>query len=155
MFVPKNKQRPFVPAVLKWNRSVIIRKVDPSIFEHAAGHIKAELMRCNSWCVISEVFKFQSSLKIVFINCQITDKCIASGLSLYYLHIPGSNIVKDRFVKLDDCYTCYAIDEHISTDCPKKLENPSYDVCSKCSEIGHDYRRCLNCGGGHHALAIW
>jgi len=154
---------PVLPAQLKSNRSVIIRKIDSHIFDNTEALIKTELINCNSWCTVGEIIKFNNSIKIVFTSSEMADKCLSVGLSMFRLHIPGYNITKDRFVNLDICFSCYAIEDHISSNCPQKRENPSFKVCSKCADAGHNYRtceaspnsfKCVNCDGNHHALAM-
>jgi len=154
---------PVLPAEIKASRSVIIHRVDPDIFDESTENIKLEVLRCNDWCKIDEIFKFRKSLKIVFSSSSIANRCIAVGLSMFYLHIPSRDISKDKFVKLETCLSCYGFEDHFSTHCPKKLLDPSYKICSKCSVEGHDFKscnvppdqfRCINCNGNHHAMAM-
>ena len=92
----------------------------------------------------------------------MADRCSNSGLLLFFLHIPGHNILKDKYVKLITCYCCYSVEKHLSSNCPKKLSDPTYRVCSKCALHDHDFKscpnvddklKCINCSGEHHAMS--
>ena len=54
------------------------------------------------------------------------------------------------------CYSCFSWCKHFRPNCPKKHEA---QICSRCSETGHDYLycmnapQCLNCQGPHPATA--
>lgn len=152
-----------LPGELKSNRSVLIKSMDPSIFDHTTDDIKNEIVKCNSWCEVAELIKLTSTIKVVFSSSAMAVKSIDAGLSMFYLHVPGRNIVKDRFVKLTTCFSCYAVEDHLADSCPKRAADPSFKVCSRCSETGHDFKacpgdqdiyRCVNCTGGHHAMAM-
>jgi len=154
---------PILPAELKANRSVLVRNVDPHIFENTVVDIKDELGRCNDWCIVNEVFKFSKTMKIVFKSSSMAEKCLSSGLSMFYLHVPGHNILRDKFVKLNTCFACYAVEDHSISHCPKLAEDPSFSVCSKCAVQGHNFKsctkspsefRCINCKGSHHSMAM-
>ena len=166
---------PTLPPQLKSSRSVIIRKVDPHIFENSDIQIKSELEKCNKWCNVNEVIKFKNSagslvknttnnsMKIVFASSSIAEKSLSYGLSLFSLHVPSYNIIKDKFVSLIVCFMCYAVEDHILANCPKKSVNKLYKICSKCFSEGHDFKTCkitdrdfccVNCGGNHHAMAM-
>jgi len=153
---------PVLPGELKSSRSVIVRKIDPHIYKNTCNAIEQELVRCNSWCSVTEVIKFHSSFKIVFTSSSMAERCISSGLLLFFLHIPAHNIVKDNFVKLLTCFCCFTVEEHISSNCPKKQFDSSFQVCSKCAATDHDYKscpnandklKCYNCDGEHHAMS--
>ena len=153
---------PVLPGELKSSRSVILRKVDPHIYRNTPDSIKQELMRCNSWCQVTEVIKFESSFKVVFTSTEMAEKSVLSGLLLFYLHIPGHYIIRDKFVTLLTCYSCFDIENHIASNCPKKLNDPSFQVCSKCAATDHSFKscpnksmklRCYTCDGEHHAMS--
>jgi len=153
---------PVLPAELKSNRSVVVHRVDLHIHRNTPEAIKQELVRCNPWCSVSEVVKLQSSLKVVFTSSAMAERCISSGISLFFLHIPGHNIVKDKFVTLLTCYCCFDIEKHIASNCPEKSKSPSFQVCSRCAATDHDYKscpnsddnlKCYNCEGDHHAMS--
>ena len=156
---------PLLPPELKANRSVIIHNVDGDILSNDENSIKSELERCNSWCKINEVIKFNSGkgMKIVFQTSLIAHKSRDIGLSLFYLHIPAHKIKKDFFYNIRTCYVCYSIEEHTSTDCPMKKTNPNYKICSNCAQTSHDFRtctastsnqKCINCNGKHSAMSM-
>ena len=155
---------PILPNELKCSRSVLLRRLDVSIASRDISDIKAEIGRCNSWCSVREIIKIGSTtMKIVFTTSQMAEKCLSIGLSMFFLHIPNRNIEKDTFIKLDTCYSCYAIENHIAANCPKRLSDSNYQLCSQCADTGHTYKncskspegyKCVNCGGNHHALAM-
>ena len=133
---------PVLPAELKSSRSVIVRRVDNNIFDNSVQNIKAEIVKCNEWCGVDEVIKLRKTLKIVFSSSSVAEKSLTSGLSMFFLHVPGYNIIRDRFIRIDLCYVCYAVDDHLSINCPIRASDRSYLICSKCSERDHDHKSC-------------
>ena len=80
---------PILPGVLKAARTVIMHRVQDEITAHDETTIKQEIINCNTWGIVKEVYKFKSLLKIVFQIAAMADKCLQLGLSLFYLHIPA------------------------------------------------------------------
>ena len=117
-------------------RSILIKGVDASIYEHTQEEISAEVMGQNSWATVKEVFKFTDckTIKLVFSNTDMVCKSCESGLNIFYLHIPPSEVERVEYVDLLTCYRCYSVNEHLARNC---LKEDSYIVCSICSAIGH------------------
>jgi len=154
---------PVLPSELKSSRSILLKNVDAHIFNNSEEDIMTEILKCNEWCKIAEIIKFANTVKIVFSTSQMAERSLNSGLSMFYLHVPGRNITRDKFVRLLTCYGCYAPDDHLIVNCPILAADKSYKICSKCSSIDHDFKscnanigdyKCLNCGGNHHAMSM-
>ena len=85
-----------------------------------------------------------------------------TGINMFWLHIPSFRIRRDKFMKVLQCYICYASDSHISNKCPVKDDNPSFMVCYSCSSTNHRYQscpeqhnfKCVNCNGAQKTIAI-
>ena len=114
---------------------------------------------------IIEVIKFRNGrgMKIVFTSSSMSVKSREIGLSLFYLHLPSYEIQKDFFYNIQICYVCYALDSHTSYNCPKKVSDPSYKICSNCSENTHNFKicnanpsrfKCINCKGNHSTMSM-
>ena len=156
---------PLLPLELKAHRSVIIHNVNNEIIRNEIEIIRQEIERCNPWSKVLEIFKFRNGrgMKITFSASAMASKCCDIGLSLFFLHIPNYQVKKDVFYNLLTCYCCYEVENHTSTMCPKKLENPNYKVCSNCSEETHDFKicnkspanyKCINCSGKHSSMSM-
>lgn len=59
-------------------RSIILRDVDPLLYNEADIDIKEENITQNSWCSLLEVFKFSKShcIKIGFASSDSADHCL-------------------------------------------------------------------------------
>ena len=154
-----------LPSELRASRSVLLHRVDKLILENTTDQIKSEILKCNPIFKFCEVVKIGRSdkLKIEFSSSSEAAKCCSSGLSMFYLHIPISNIEQDKFYKIETCFHCYAVEKHLTSDCPIKLENPNFIVCSKCASHSHDFKsctaqvhdfKCINCNENHNAMAM-
>ena len=154
-----------LPNELKAGRSVILHRLDKIILENNIDQIKNELLKSNPMFTFHELIKIGKSdkMKIVFASSNEAEKCCKSGLFMFHLHVPTFNIELDKFVKLETCFHCYAVEKHSTSDCPTKLSNASFIVCSKCAVHGHDFKscdvqsrdfKCLNCDGNHNAMAM-
>ena len=149
-----------IPAKIKANRSIILKKPDSFITNNDCTVIKSEIERKNNWAEVVEVIKFKKSsgIKIVFSNTYMADKCINNGLFLFYLFIRGEDMTKDKFFEIKTCYRCYEFGSHFTNECKQSL---TYKVCSLCASHDHLWkecktpaRKCINCGGDHATLSI-
>ena len=160
-----------LPGELKANRSVLLINVDREILKQPEANIREELIRCNNWMVIDgspsllEVARLgqSSAVKLVFNSSHRAERVLSQGVNMFHLHIPAQNIVKDRFVRIDTCYTCYVPESHTTNNCPQKMQNPAFKLCSNCGQSSHTYTNCsinksdfhcLNCRGNHSALSM-
>ena len=151
---------PVMPDVLKKNRTVFIRNLDNSICEHSNEEILKEINDKNSSISAVEVFKFpkSQSMKLSLRTSQMATSIIDNGLYMFYLSIPKYDIKKDIYVRLINCYNCYAIHDHHTNECPQGNKT----LCSKCSSAEHthwncprkDNFKCINCSGPHHTLQL-
>lgn len=151
---------PIMPPELRAKRSVIIRNVDDLIYNNDCEQIKSEIQTVNEWAIVTEVIKFKvrHGLKIVFENVKIADACLQKGLSMFYLHIPSSNIDREMFYFIKTCYKCYKVEDHMADRCP---QGPNFKICSACSSNDHTWRecnsknlRCINCSENHNSMSM-
>ena len=151
---------PALPDILKSKRTVFVRNLDSSIFDHSCADIVKEINVQNSNISAVEVFKFPTSfsLKICLRTSQMASNILDRGFYLFSLSIPGYNIKKDVYVRLVNCYNCFAINEHDTNECPLGHKT----ICSKCSSTSHKHDKCtitsnfkcVNCSGPHHTLQM-
>ena len=78
------------PPKLQAERSILIKRVDVSIYEHTQEEISAKVMGQNAWATAKKVLKFTDgkTIKLVFSNTDMVHKSCESGLNMFYLHIP-------------------------------------------------------------------
>ena len=158
------KLEPTIPEEIKSARSVIIRPRDSTLMNIPPDEIKTELNNKNDLKVDTVyILKEMKAIKIKFSQLADTKKCLKRGLLLFNRNIPVRDISNEEFIKLSNCYTCYQWEDHMSKQCPKKIENPNYVICPKCSSTDHDYRsclvpqsdfKCISCSENHHTLAF-
>ena len=153
-----------LPYELKSNRTVFIYNVDADTLSHNEDAIKREIEAHNNNQSVCEVIKIPRSrtLKIVFASSTMVRDCIETGIFMFYLHIPGYRIRRDKFIRILQCYVCYEVESHTSRNCPKKQDDPSYKICSNCSSTSHRYQscpeqtnfKCVNCDGSHRTISM-
>ena len=151
---------PALPDILKSKRTVYVGNLDSSIFEHSCAEIVKEINEQNSNISAVEVFKFSTSfsLKICLRSSQMATNILDRGFYLFSLSIPGHNIKKDVYIRLTNCYNCFAMNDHPTNECP----HGNKTICSKCSSTNHKHDKCtidtnftcVNCSGPHHTLAM-
>jgi len=143
---------PILPPHVRARRTVLLRRLDPSICEHSADEIKSELLRANSNYEIVDLFKFPDGkiIKVTFANQNMAQNSIERGLIMFQLSVPPRNISLDKYYAVDACYRCYKLDCHLSPECVKPAD---YVICSHCSALGHYFKQCtaavkccINCG---------
>jgi len=147
---------PVLPPQIKAKRTVILRNLDPLIYEHEVDNIKIEIERF----IVDDIYKFSNHkmLKVTFTTQQMAKRCVENGAYMYSLRVPPRNINVDRYIEIVTCYRCFKLDGHTSHSCDKDI---NYKVCSLCSASNHTSRecsatvkKCLNCGGPHSTLAM-
>ena len=150
---------PIFPADLKARRSIIIKSIDPFIYNHKEDGIKLELQKQNVWATVAEVFKFPNSktVKVTFTEQSMVDKALDGGLLMFNLSITSCDIARERFIDIPICYRCYKWNDHKASECSK---DPSYVICSICSSTDHNYKtckspikKCINCCGNHATVS--
>lgn len=149
-----------MPPTLRAQRSVVCVRLDDLVYEHGADEILDEVEREQSWAKVQEVYKFPRSknVKITFQTSAMAKKATESGLLMFCMSLPSSQVHQEEYIELLTCTRCYAVEDHTTRLCTKPH---SYTVCSNCAEEGHHHwecrtpgRRCLNCNEGHHATAM-
>lgn len=150
------------PPELKAKKSILLFKVDDYVYEKRVEDIKSELEEKNPWAKdqVEEVFKFEKSntLKITFKQTKSAIKAADTGLVMFNISTPSSQIKQETFIPLLTCYRCYSIEDHTTKDCNKPRD---HKICSECAEVGHtfkdcpnNFKRCINCQGDHRTLAM-
>ena len=149
-----------MPPTLRAQRSVVCKRLDDLVYEHAADVIINEVEKEQSWAKVQEVYKFPNSntIKITFLDSDMAKKATEVGLLMFRMSIPPFQIHQEEYFELLTCYRGYAVEDHVTKLCPKPS---TYQVCSNCAEEGHQHwecktkdRKCLNCQEGHHATAM-
>jgi len=149
-----------LPPNIKAKRTVILRNLDPLIYQNDIEQIKLEIQCENSQFVVDDLFKFPNSrmLKITFSTQQMAAMCVEKGLLLFKLSVPPRYVSLDRFINVDICYRCYKLDSHLSAACTR---DRNYLICSICAVEGHTFKTCrslakccINCGGDHNTLSM-
>ena len=156
---------PVLPPEIRVNRTIFVRNLDTDIVSESKEAIIQELSKCNNWCSVTDVVTFSRShcMKVTFSDTSMTEKALQIGLFMFHMHIPCFNISRDIYIHILRCYSCFAIDNHATHECPKKLENPNFKLCSNCSNPSHERSsctarpedfKCVNCHENHHSLAM-
>lgn len=151
---------PVMPPELRAKRCVIASRLDSFLAEFSVEDLIREINQQNPSLQVIEIYKLSSGrmLKLVFKSQEMAVNCLSKGIYLYNLSIPPSSLRADSYVKLNYCYRCYSIEDHMSRDCPKPAE---YMICSICSSLQHNYKdcssnfkKCINCDGQHNTMSI-
>lgn len=152
--------QPQLPPYIHTKRSIVIKRIDPFIYEQESDVIKTEIENQNIGLIINSIFKFPNSktLKVTFTRVDMVDAAINRGLYMFNLSISHFNIERDNYVHLLVCYRCYQWNDHVAANCKKDI---SYKVCSICSSEHHTYKecdnnvkKCINCRGDHSTLSF-
>lgn len=148
-----------LPPEVKASRSIICSKTDVMIYCHSEEEIATEIMRTNNWAKVIKVTKFGKSnlLKIQFEEIKMAQKAL-EGIKLFHLCISSQQIEAEKYINITTCFKCYALDAHLTKNCPKPKD---YKICSECSSTEHIWKncstqtkKCINCGGEHRTLAM-
>lgn len=149
-----------MPPELRCQRAVICFRLDELIIEHTADEIEAEIMRCQDWAEVGEVYKFHRSntIKITFATSDMAAKASEQGLRIFYFSVPPARMQREVYVPLLTCDRCHAIEQHTTSECPHPA---TFKLCSECAQQDHTFRdcrsgakKCLNCGLDHNARAM-
>lgn len=149
-----------MPPELRSRRTVICFRIDELAYEYNAAEMKEELERQQEWLQVDEVYKFTGSrtIKIICASCDIARRALESGVLMFYISIPPTQMKIEDYTPLMACNRCQAIEVHHTNQCPHPQE---YKVCSECASKEHTFRecqathkKCTNCGQGHSARAM-
>lgn len=156
-----NHFTPLVPPELRAHRSVLIFKIDDHINGNSEEVILEEIQTQNQWITgITSVIKFKKGrgLKITFSESTSAKKAQEKGLLLFSMRIPSYNIIQDKYLKINTCLRCYALEDHHTSNCPKSRD---FKICSECSRENHSWRDCdggpkccINCEEHHSTMAM-
>ena len=149
--------QPVLPREIACQRTLFIR-TSKFILSHSKTEILNELKTQNSELNINEATKIDNHnyLKISVDNSNTADLILKHGILMFKLHIPGSSISKQRFVKITKCNNCFSY-EHHTHDCkePRSLK------CTNCfgphkyknCRISKNLISCYHCQENHHTFA--
>ena len=97
-------------------------------------------------------------MKIEFETVEMADKAIQHGIRLFRISVASHQITKEKYTEITYCLRCYALEQHLTKDCPKPRE---HKACSECASDDHTWsnctsttKKCLNCGGPHRTMAF-
>ena len=151
---------PIVPPDLQARRSLIVKNLDPLIYQNSVEDIVTEMEHSNIWLRIDSLYKFPNSrtIKVTCEDQEMVRKALSCGLLMFNLSIHISMIQQEEFVNLTVCYRCYKWNEHTAMSC---CQDKNYKICSLCSTVGHVFHECtnsikccINCRGNHSTLSF-
>lgn len=149
-----------MPPELRSRRTVICFRIDELAYEYEAAEMKDELERQQDWLQVDEVYKFTGTrtIKIICASCDVARRALDSGVLMFYISIPPTQMKIEDYTPLMACNRCQAIEAHHTSKCPRPQE---YKVCSECASTEHTFRdcqslnkKCINCGQAHSARAM-
>lgn len=150
---------PVLPLHIKAKRTVIVKRLDQSISENSEADILDELDKQNDFLTVVDLFKFPNSniIKITCRNQEMANKCVDTGLKMFHFFVSPTDVALEEYFDVRLCYKCYALDSHLTHQCP---EQNDYVICSNCSQLGHNFRSCestvktcINCAGPHPTIS--
>lgn len=150
-----------MPQELRSRRTLICFRIDELAYEHDAVEMKAELEKQQEWMKVDEVYKFTGSktIKIICASCEVARKALETGILMFYISIPPSQMKTEDYTPLVVCNKCQAIECHETKMCPHPVD---YKACSECAGKDHTFRecptpmakKCLNCNEAHSARVM-
>ena len=139
-------------------KTVIIKEMDSIVDEYNDEEIKENIESVNSWAKVVEIYKFQTTtkmMKIQFESTAMANRADKEGMIILFQRIPPKRIEKEIFVKLMPCNNCFKYD-HETKNCTEEKKI----LCAYCGSDGHKQSscvnpdpKCLNCGEAHRTLA--
>lgn len=82
-----------------------------------------------------------------------------SNIHMFTMSVAALQIHEELYTPLISCYCCYAVEEHVTNQCPALL---TYTVCSECVSKEHTFHdckavemKCLNCELEHNVHKPW
>ena len=139
-------------------KTVVVKEIDSIIDEFTDQEIIENIERVNDWAKVVELYKFQTTakmLKIQFETTTMATRALNDGLIILFQRVPPRRIEKEIFVKLLPCNNCYGYD-HDTKSCKEAKQT----LCAFCGSSGHKQStctsltpKCINCGEAHRTLA--
>ncbi len=110
----------------KIKKSVIVTRVDDSVYERGENEIMEEFKDKNSWIGeedLDSIYKFPNSntTKLSFTKTQMAKKCTEVGLKGFGISIPYFDIRQETYIPIQCCLKCYALEDRNTRECPKGL----------------------------------
>ena len=148
------------PPYLTTSRTIIVLRANKFIMEHSKQEIEENINDGNeSWLKIRNLYKFPSEKTFKF-ECSTLDmaeKCLKDGFFAFNLSVHPHDLSLEEASKVQYCFKCYALDDHVSKNCGQRQ---AYKICSLCSSTTHTYkecksatRKCVNCQGPHATMS--
>ena len=94
-------------------KTVVVKEIDSIIDEFTDQEIIENIERVNDWAKVVELYKFQTTakmLKIQFETTTMATRALNNGLIILFQRVPPRRIEKEIFVKLLPCNNCYGYD---------------------------------------------
>ena len=139
-------------------KTVVVKEIDSIIDEFTDQEIIENIERVNDWAKVVELYKFQTTakmLKIQFETTTMATRALNNGLIILFQRVPPRRIEKEIFVRLLPCNNCYGYD-HDTKSCKEAKQT----LCAFCGSSGHKQStctsltpKCINCGEAHRTLA--
>ena len=131
---------PLIPPDIQANRTVLVRGVDDALGKINPAALKTEFTIRNSDFNIVEVIPIPNRTRLFKIVCgdSVTaEKIDKEGLYAFNWKISPHQTEREKYINIQTCYRCYAIEAHHTAQCPTNL---SY--CSLCAKTGHIHTKC-------------
>ena len=151
-----------MPYEVRARKTILMFRLDDYVYQNNENDIAKELMDKNSWAKdeVETLFKFPRSntIKVTFQQTKTAIKTLDTGLVMFNHRITPHQMEQERYVPINNCMKCYAMEEHITSKCPMKKD---FKICSECAESGHIWKdctsqekKCINCEGDHRTMAM-
>ena len=76
--------------------------------------------------MVNDIWIALHILKITFETVQHVQNCIYHSLLLDWVHVPSYNVKRDDVVNVTVCNHCLMFEDHVSSKCPQKANNPQF-----------------------------
>ena len=140
------------------SKTIIVKRLDPIIDEYTTEEIMNNIETQNDWLKVEELYKFETTAKILKIRCQSSNAVkreLEEGLYITNQRVKPNQVEKELFIKLTPCNNCFEY-THTTNKCPYER----LTLCTFCSSNEHRVAqclameaKCLNCGAQHRTLA--
>ena len=140
------------------SKTIIVKRLDSIIDEYITEEIINNIETQNDWLKVEELYKFETTAKILKIRCQSSTavkRALEEGLYITNQRVKPNQVEKELFIKLTPCNNCFEY-THTTNKCPYER----ITLCTFCSSTEHRVAqcqatkaKCLNCGAQHRTLA--